>query len=57
MHDSGISVAGINSMDVCLPTIVREAHDKDVVPLAVTHGMALEVSVPILIGIFCGGFF
>ena len=52
-----ISVAGINSMDVCLPTIVREAHDKDVVPLAVTHGMALEVSVPILIGIFCGGFF
>ena len=33
-----ISVAGINSMDVCLPTIVREAHDKDVVPLAVTHG-------------------
>lgn len=48
-----ISVAGINSMDVCLPTIVREADDKDVVPLAVTHGMALEVSVPVLIGIFC----
>ena len=49
-----ISVAGINSMDVCLPTIVREAEGKDVVPLAVTHGMALEVSVPILIGVFCG---
>lgn len=49
-----ISVAGINSMDVCLPSIVREADGKDVVPLAVTHGMALEVSVPVLIGIFCG---
>lgn len=49
-----ISAAGINSMDVCLPGIVRySGGGSSLVPLAVMHGIALEVSVPLLIGLFC----
>ena len=48
-----ISVAGISSMDVCLPMIVRCAGDRQVVPQALFHGIALEISVPFLIGAFC----
>lgn len=48
-----ISVAGINSMDVCLPMIVRCAGDRQVVPQALLHGIVLEVSVPVLIAAFC----
>lgn len=49
-----ISAAGINSMDVCLPGIVRySGGSTQLVPLAVLHGIALEVSVPLLIGFFC----
>ena len=47
-----ISAAGINSMDVCLPLIARHA-GTDYVPQAILHGIALEVSVPLLIGLFC----
>ena len=48
-----ISVAGINSMDVCLPMIVRSSYKgEELVPIAVLHGIALEVSVPLLISIF-----
>ncbi|MCI7140354.1 lysine exporter LysO family protein [Alistipes sp.] len=48
-----ISAAGINSMDVCLPGIVRYVADGfRLVPMAILHGLVLEVSVPILIGIF-----
>lgn len=47
-----ISVAGINSMDVCLPMIVRSS-GSELIPLAVLHGLALELSVPLLIGLFC----
>lgn len=47
-----ISVAGINSMDVCLPMIVRNS-GSEFIPLAVLHGVALEVSVPVLISLFC----
>ena len=50
---AAISVAGINSMDVCLPMIVRCAGDRQVIPQALFHGIALEVSVPMLIGAFC----
>ena len=47
-----ISVAGINSMDVCLPMIVRSS-GSELIPLAVLHGLALELSVPLLVGLFC----
>lgn len=47
-----ISVAGINSMDVCLPLIARHS-GADYVPQAILHGIALEISVPLLIGLFC----
>lgn len=48
-----ISVAGINSMDVCLPMIIRATGDKGLLPVAVIHGIMLEISVPILISLFC----
>ena len=49
-----ISVAGINSMDVCLPMIVRNTtRGEELIPIAVLHGIVLEVSVPILINAFC----
>ena len=48
-----ISVAGINSMDVCLPVIVRNTYKgEELIPLAILHGIALEVSVPLLISVF-----
>lgn len=47
-----ISVAGVTSMDVCLPSIVRYS-GSEMVPLAILHGIVLEVSVPILVGLFC----
>lgn len=49
-----ISVAGINSMDVCLPMIVRNTtRGEELIPIAILHGIVLEVSVPILINTFC----
>lgn len=49
-----ISAAGINSMDVCLPGIVRySGGSQQLVPLAILHGIALEISVPLLITLFC----
>ena len=48
-----ISVAGINSMDVCLPVIVRNTYKgEELIPLAILHGITLEVSVPLLISAF-----
>ncbi len=47
-----ISAAGINSMDVMLPSISRYS-GKEMVPAAIMHGIALEVSVPLLVTIFC----
>lgn len=53
--EAAISVAGINSMDVCLPMIVGSETPSNVrlVSAALFHGIILEVSVPILISIFC----
>lgn len=49
-----ISAAGINSMDVCLPGIMRySGGSSQLVPLAILHGIALEISVPLLITFFC----
>ncbi len=46
-----ISVSGVTSMDVCLPSIARYS-GSDLVPLAILHGIVLEVCVPILVGAF-----
>lgn len=48
-----ISAAGINSMDVMLPSISRYS-GKDLVPAAIVHGIVLEMSVPLLVTFFCG---
>lgn len=50
---AAISVAGINSMDVCLPSIMNAAGSKSILPVAVFHGLVLEISVPMLISFFC----
>lgn len=47
-----ISAAGINSMDVMLPLVYRYS-GKKLVPLAILHGIILEMSVPLLISFFC----
>lgn len=53
--ETAISVAGINSMDVCLPMIAgtEDSSDTRLVSAALFHGIILEISVPILISIFC----
>ena len=48
-----ISAAGINSMDVLLPSISRYS-GKEMIPAAIMHGIALELSVPLLVSLFCG---
>lgn len=48
-----ISAAGINSMDVLLPMISR-CSGKNMIPLAILHGIILELSVPLLVSFFCG---
>lgn len=47
-----ITAAGINSMDVCMPTITRFS-GSEVTGLALFHGIVLELSVPLLISLFC----
>ena len=47
-----LAVSGVTSMDVCLPSIARYS-GSDLVPLAILHGIVLEVCVPILVGAFC----
>lgn len=49
---AAISVAGINSMDVCLPMILQATKDKTLAPTAIFHGIALEISTPLLITLF-----
>lgn len=50
-----ISVAGITSIDVCLPMILGDGHDSDpqLLTAAIFHGIALEISVPVLVTLFC----
>lgn len=48
-----ISVAGISSMDLCLPLIVKKTGREDLIPVAVIHGVALEICVPLLVTFFC----
>ena len=47
-----ISVAGVTSMDVALPTLVQSC-GQQVIPLAIFHGAVLDMSVPFLVSLFC----
>lgn len=53
LNYTAISVAGINSMDVCLPMITAKRSSHHIVTAALIHGIILEISVPLLIAIFC----
>lgn len=47
------AAAGVTSMDVTLPMIVRST-GQEMFPIALMHGMVLEVSVPLLVTLFAG---
>lgn len=47
-----VAAAGSPSMDVCLPTITRYS-GKSIVPIALIHGIVLDLSVPVLIPLLC----
>ncbi len=51
---AAISVAGVSSMDMCLPMIIGSGNDRQLVSAAVVHGVVLEFSVPLLVAFFCG---
>ena len=47
-----ISAAGVNSMDVLLPSILRYS-GKDMMPIAILHGVLIDLSVPVFVSFFC----
>lgn len=47
-----ISAAGVNSMDVVLPVITRYS-GKDMIPVAILHGILIDMSVPFFVSLFC----
>ena len=47
-----ISAAGVNSMDVLLPSITR-CSGKEVMPIAIFHGILIDLSVPFFVNLFC----
>ena len=47
-----ISVAGVNSMDVLLPSISRYS-GKEMIPIAILHGILIDISVPVFVSFFC----
>lgn len=47
-----ISAAGVTSVDVALPTIMRTSGN-EMVPIAIFHGLLIDVSVPFFISIAC----
>ena len=49
---SPIAAGGVTSMDVTLPVIGRYA-GADMIPVAIMHGVMLEVGVPLLVTFFC----
>ncbi len=48
-----ISAAGVTSMDVTLPMIIRCA-GREIIPIAFMHGLLLDISVPVLVTLFAG---
>ena len=47
-----ISAAGVNSMDVLLPSITHYS-GKDMIPVAIFHGILIDMSVPFFVSFFC----
>lgn len=47
-----IGAAGVTSIDVALPAIVRVS-GRDVMPIALFHGFLIDMSVPFLVPLFC----
>ncbi len=47
-----ISAAGVNSMDVVLPIITRYS-GKDMIPVAIFHGILIDLTVPFFVSFFC----
>ena len=47
-----ISAAGVNSMDVLLPSITRYS-GKEMIPIAILHGILIDISVPVFVSFFC----
>lgn len=47
-----VSAAGVNSMDILLPSITRYS-GKDIIPVAILHGILIDISVPIFVSFFC----
>lgn len=47
-----VTAAGVTSVDVCLPAITRTC-SKDMVPIALFHGMLIDMSVPLLVPFLC----
>ena len=47
-----ITVAGVTSVDVALPSIMR-ASGKEMIPIAIFHGILIDMSVPFFISFFC----
>ncbi len=47
-----ISAAGATSMDVTLPVIARYS-GKEMVPIAILHGILMDFSVPFFVSFFC----
>lgn len=50
-HFAPIAAAGVTSMDVTLPMIVK-CTGQEMFPIALMHGMVLEASVPLLVTLF-----
>ncbi len=47
-----ISAAGVNSMDVLLPSITIYS-GKEMIPIAIFHGILIDISVPFFVSLFC----
>ena len=47
-----VTAAGVTSVDVCQPAITRTC-GKDMVPIALFHGMLIDMSVPLLVPFLC----
>lgn len=47
-----IAAAGVTSTDVLLPSITRYS-GKEVIPIAIIHGLIINVSVPFFVSLFC----
>lgn len=47
-----ISAAGVNSMDVVLP-VITHCSGKEMIPIAILHGILIDMSVPFFVSLFC----